>query len=58
MLTAEDLVKALISGLKKDRLTIRVGDTKLLYIVNRLFPKTAFGLVNSGKAAKQLQTQN
>lgn len=58
MLTAEDLVKALISGLKKDRLTIRVGDTKLLYIVNRLFPKTAFGLVNSGKIAKRLQTQD
>ena len=57
-LTTEALVKALISGLKKDRLTIRVSDTKLLYIVNRLFPKTAFGLVNPGKAAKQLQVQN
>ncbi|WP_406826054.1 SDR family oxidoreductase [Pedobacter sp. KACC 23697] len=45
-MTSEDLVKALIRGLKKDHFTIRVGDTKALYIVNRLFPKLAFGLVN------------
>ncbi len=45
-MTSENLVKALISGLKKDQFTIRVGDTKALYIVNRLFPKLAFGLVN------------
>ncbi|PWK79397.1 putative oxidoreductase [Mucilaginibacter oryzae] len=45
-MTSEDLVKALIRGLKKDQFTIRVGDTKALYIVNRLFPKLAFGLVN------------
>ena len=54
-ITTEDLVKALISGLKKDKFTIRVGDTKLLYIVNRLFPKVAYGLVNSMKNAKPLQ---
>ena len=57
-ITPEKLVKALIAGLKKDQFTIRVGDTKLLYIVNRLFPKMAFGLVNSKKNAKQLLPNN
>jgi short-subunit dehydrogenase involved in D-alanine esterification of teichoic acids len=53
-ITAEKLVKALITGLKKDQFTIRVGDTKLVYIINRLFPKIAFGLVNTKKHVKQL----
>jgi uncharacterized oxidoreductase len=57
-IAAADLVKALISGLKKNQFTIRVGDTKLLYIVNRYFPKTAYGLVNSMKNAKPLQALN
>jgi uncharacterized oxidoreductase len=43
------LVKALITGIKKDQFTIRVGDTKLIYFFNRLFPKIAFGLVNPKK---------
>lgn len=45
----EQLVKALVAGIKNDRFTIRVGDTKLLYIVNRFFPKLAFNLVNPKK---------
>jgi len=53
-MSAEDLVKALIAGLKKDQLTIRVGDTKALYILNRFFPKMAFGLVNPRKSYKAL----
>lgn len=57
-ITPEKVVKALISGLKKDQFTIRVGDTKLLYIVNRVFPKIAFGLVNSKKNTRQLLPQN
>lgn len=57
-ITPENLVKSLIAGLKNERFTIRVGDTKLLYIINRLFPKMAFGLVNSKKDAKQLLPQN
>lgn len=48
-MTTEDLVKALIAGLKKDQFTIRAGDTKAIYILSRLFPKTAFGLVNPRK---------
>ncbi|NII29093.1 SDR family NAD(P)-dependent oxidoreductase [Pseudoflavitalea sp. X16] len=54
-ITPEKVVKTLIAGLKKQQFTIRVGDTKLLYLVNRLFPKMAFGLVNSDKNIKQLQ---
>lgn len=48
-MTPEKLVKALVSGIKKDRFTIRVGDTKLLYVVNRLSPQLAFNLVNPKK---------
>lgn len=53
-LSSEELVKALISGLKKDQFTIRVGDTKALYMVRRLFPKMAFGLVNPKKSYQVL----
>lgn len=49
-ITTEALVKAFITGLQKDRLTIRIGDTKLAYILNRLFPKLTFGLVNPKKS--------
>jgi uncharacterized oxidoreductase len=49
-ITPEVLVEALIAGVKKDQFTIRVGDTKLIYILNRLFPKIAFALINPRKA--------
>lgn len=55
-MTAEHLVKVLIAGLKKNQLTIRAGDTKAVYILNRLFPKMAFGLVNPKKGYKVLTT--
>jgi short-subunit dehydrogenase involved in D-alanine esterification of teichoic acids len=48
-MTPEELVKALISGIKKEKFTIRAGDTKVIYILNRLFPKLAFSLVNPKK---------
>ncbi|MFV8327692.1 SDR family oxidoreductase [Flavobacterium sp. ZS1P14] len=54
-MTPEQLVKALISGVKRDRFTIRVGDTKLLYIVSRFFPKLAFNLVNPKKIYASLK---
>jgi uncharacterized oxidoreductase len=57
-ITPEKLVKSLIAGLKNNQFTIRVGDTKLLYIVNRLSPKIAFGLVNSKLNTKQLLPQS
>lgn len=55
-LTPETLVNALIIGLKKNQFTIRVGDTKLIYMINRFMPKLAFGLVNSKESLKQLST--
>lgn len=48
-LTVEELVHALISGVKKNQYTIRVGDTRLFYLLHRFLPKVAFGLVNSKK---------
>ena len=45
-ITPRQLVGSLIDGLKKDRTTIRVGDTRTVYILNRLFPRLAFRLVN------------
>lgn len=54
-MTPEQLVNALISGIKKDKFTIRVGDTKLLYMVNRFFPQLAFNLVNPKKVYASLK---
>ncbi|PIF30463.1 putative oxidoreductase [Flavobacterium sp. 9] len=54
-ITPEQLVKALVSGIKKDQFTIRVGDTKLLYVVSRFFPKLAFNLVNPKKIYASLK---
>lgn len=48
-ISTERLVKGLIAGLKKDQFTIRVGDTKLVYALNRFFPKLTFGLINPKK---------
>lgn len=45
-LTPEQLVKGLISGLEKNKYTIRVGDSKIMYFLHRFFPKLAFSLVN------------
>ena len=52
----EKLVNALIAGIKNNRFTIRVGDTKLVYLFNRLFPKMAYRLVNPAKNARLLQS--
>ncbi len=48
-MTTEQLVKTLISGISRDQFSIRVGDTKLLYIMSRFFPELAFNLVNPKK---------
>ena len=53
--STETLVKALITGLEKDQYTIRVGDTKMLYIISRFFPKIAFGLVSPKEAYQSLK---
>ncbi|MNR39139.1 hypothetical protein D3C85_1573160 [compost metagenome] len=54
-ISPEKLVKGLINGLRKDQYTIRIGDTKLIYIFNRLFPKLTFGLINPKKINAELK---
>ncbi len=48
-ISSEKLVKGLIKGLEKNQYTIRVGDSKLIYVLNRFFPKLTFGLINPKK---------
>jgi len=45
-ISTERLVNELISGLRNDNYTIRVGDSKTIYMLNRIFPKLAFSLIN------------
>lgn len=54
-ITPEQLVRTLIAGMRKDKLTIRVGDTKLVYFLDRIFPRAAFKLINPMKSAERLQ---
>lgn len=54
-ISPQDMVKGLIDGLLKDRNTIRVGDAKLYNLVNRLFPKIGFRLVNPKKSHQLLK---
>lgn len=49
-MSAEAMVKLLIASLKNNQFTIRIGDAKTIYILNRLFPKLTFDLVNLKKA--------
>lgn len=48
-ISPDQLVKELIKGLEHDTFTIRVGDSKLIYILNRIFPNLAFSLINPKK---------
>lgn len=48
-MTPEELVKKLVSAIKHDQYTIRIGDSKSVYFINRFFPKLAFNLVNPKK---------
>lgn len=54
-ISTEELVKGLIAGLKKEQYTIRVGDTKLVYLLNRFFPRLTFGLINPKRSHQFLQ---
>ncbi|WP_293889548.1 MULTISPECIES: SDR family oxidoreductase [unclassified Sphingobacterium] len=49
------LVKALIQGLKNNTYTIRVGDAKVLYFLNRFMPEKAYTIVNAKKHYSQLK---
>lgn len=51
----EKLIKGLILGLQKDQYTIRLGYTGPMYLLNRLFPKLAFALVNPRDVEKNLK---
>jgi len=48
-ISVEEMVKGLIKGLENDQYTIKVGDAKVFNLVNRLFPKTAFNIINPKK---------
>ena len=54
-ISPEQLVKGLIKGLEKNQYTIRVGDSKLIYVLNRFFPKLTFGLINPKKINSTLR---
>ncbi|WP_231423971.1 MULTISPECIES: SDR family oxidoreductase [Pedobacter] len=55
-ISPEKLVKELIRGLEKNQYTIRVGDTKLINVLNRLFPKLTFRLINPKKSDSALKS--
>jgi len=48
-MSTKKLVMSLISGLENERLTIRVGDSKVIYLLSRLFPKLTYNLINPKK---------
>ncbi|MES2651976.1 MAG: SDR family NAD(P)-dependent oxidoreductase [Bacteroidota bacterium] len=55
-ISTKQLVKGLIEGLKQDQYTIRVGDSKLIYIFSRFFPKFSFGLINPKRVNATLKS--
>lgn len=54
-MSPEKLIKGLILGIQKDQYTIRMGYTGTMYLLNRIFPKLAFALVNPRNAEKYLK---
>ena len=56
-MSTEALIKGLIKGMQKNQYTIRMGYTNAVYILNRLFPRLAFQLVNPKGSNKVLQQQ-
>ena len=54
-ISPEQLVKALIAGVRRDKYTIRVGLAKILYIFSRLSPWMTFKILNPKQNAKHLQ---
>ncbi|WP_231460063.1 SDR family oxidoreductase [Pedobacter sp. Leaf132] len=53
-ISPQELINGLLEGIKKDVLTIRVGDSKAVYLINKMLPKFAYGLINKKKADKLL----
>lgn len=48
-ISPEQLVKGLIAGLKNDKYTIRIGDAKVVYLLNRIAPRMTYNIINSSK---------
>lgn len=48
-ISPEKLVNALITGLRGNNYKIRVGDTKIIYFLNRFFPSLAYKILNPTK---------
>lgn len=48
------LKSGLVKGLESDKYTIRVGDSKIIYFLNRFFPKLAYNIINAKKYNKIL----
>jgi len=42
-------------GMQKNIDTIRVGDTKALYLLNRIAPKKAYDIINAKKEFTKLK---
>ena len=49
-MSTEDLIKGLISGLRKDKYTIRLGLTNVVYYLHRFFPSLAHKILNPAKS--------
>lgn len=54
-ISPEKLVQGLIQGLQQDNYTIRIGDAKAIYILNRVVPKMAYGMINAKKEYDKLK---
>lgn len=54
-ISSEKMIHGLIDGLSKDEEIIRVGDAKIFNLVNRLFPRLGFGIINPKKSHQFLQ---
>lgn len=50
------LVAGLIKGLQQDQYTIRVGDSKIIFMFNRILPNLAFSLINPKKLNSLLKS--
>lgn len=48
-ISTTQLVQGLLKGLAKNNYTIRIGDSKVIFGLNRLFPNLAFSLINPKK---------
>lgn len=55
-ITPDILITGLIKGLKSDTYTIRIGDTKAIYVLSRFLPKLAHKLVNKNTVGLKLQS--